>query len=468
MGISGLLGYTKSAQRKTHLRKFSGMTAGIDANVWLYRGAFSCAQKLALNEETDRYIVYCMKYVDLLIHYRIKPILVFDGAHLPIKEETNKARTAQKITNKALGLKLYKKGNKREAYELFQRCLNVTIEMINELIKVLQERGIDYIVSPYESDAQLTFMSNSGMIDFVITEDSDMIVYGAKQVFYKLDSDGYGTLYDSKLLYKCMDLPKKTPFEIVLTKVRRMCLLCGCDYVKSLPGIGMKRAEKIVKLNKHENLNEFLHCIPSILTKPKVDITAFYVNNVQESEFTFLHQIVFDVVNRIQIPLNPYNEKYDNVEFSGIIQDPNLAVKLAFANVNTKNELTNSFTIENHISKFKKYKSIWNPLYGKKENLKRKILGEVNDTNQNKSACNDSDNVKSTSELYFEKYKVQEGTPKKVKILNKQITNEFLKKTGFEKKLTSALKWNDASFETKTHHCHIQIVFEIIAHQNIP
>lgn len=39
-----------------------------------------------------RYVIYCMKYVNMLLALNIKPILVFDGRHLPAKSQTEKKR----------------------------------------------------------------------------------------------------------------------------------------------------------------------------------------------------------------------------------------------------------------------------------------------------------------------------------------------------------------------------------------
>lgn len=39
-----------------------------------------------------RHIMYCMKYVNMLLQNNIKPILVFDGRHLPAKAETEAKR----------------------------------------------------------------------------------------------------------------------------------------------------------------------------------------------------------------------------------------------------------------------------------------------------------------------------------------------------------------------------------------
>ena len=38
------------------------------------------------------------------------------------------------------------------------------------------------IVAPYESDAQMAFLVKRGYADFVLTEDSDLLAYGCKQV----------------------------------------------------------------------------------------------------------------------------------------------------------------------------------------------------------------------------------------------------------------------------------------------
>lgn len=41
---------------------------------------------------SHRYVTYCMKFVDMLLSFGVKPILVFDGCNLPSKQEVDKAR----------------------------------------------------------------------------------------------------------------------------------------------------------------------------------------------------------------------------------------------------------------------------------------------------------------------------------------------------------------------------------------
>jgi len=54
MGIHGLLPYVKKASRQSNIKEFKGCTVAIDSYCWLHRGAFACAEKLALGEKTDQ------------------------------------------------------------------------------------------------------------------------------------------------------------------------------------------------------------------------------------------------------------------------------------------------------------------------------------------------------------------------------------------------------------------------------
>jgi exonuclease-1 len=47
---------------------------------------------LVRGENTDGYVKYVMKLVDMLLYYNIKPILVFDGRNLPSKAQTEATR----------------------------------------------------------------------------------------------------------------------------------------------------------------------------------------------------------------------------------------------------------------------------------------------------------------------------------------------------------------------------------------
>jgi exonuclease-1 len=47
---------------------------------------------------------------------------------------------------------------------------------------------VPYVVAPYEADAQLAYLERVGLVDGIITEDSDLLVFGCRKVLFKLDS----------------------------------------------------------------------------------------------------------------------------------------------------------------------------------------------------------------------------------------------------------------------------------------
>jgi exonuclease 1 len=75
--------------------------------------------------------------------------------------------------------------------------------MIHLFIQELKRSKVDYVVSPYESDAQLAFLYKANIVDFVITEDSDLLPYGVEKVLFKMDPQGNGVEIDMTRIDKC-------------------------------------------------------------------------------------------------------------------------------------------------------------------------------------------------------------------------------------------------------------------------
>lgn len=63
-----------------------------------------------------------------------------------------------------------------------RRAVDVTHEMAVEVIRECRKRNVDCIVAPYEADAQLAYFSIKGIAQVVLTEDSDLMLFGCKTV----------------------------------------------------------------------------------------------------------------------------------------------------------------------------------------------------------------------------------------------------------------------------------------------
>ncbi|RKO86085.1 PIN domain-like protein, partial [Blyttiomyces helicus] len=184
MGIQGLIPYLKSIHREVHIRNYAGCTLAVDSYVWLHKGAFSCAYELCQGLDTDKYVNFCMRKVKLLQDNGIRPLMVFDGGPLPMKAGTERERRRRRRENRRKGLELLRKGEKAKATDYFQKSVDVTPRMAHKLIQALKQANVDFVVAPYEADAQLAYLERSGAVAGVITEDSDLLVFGCKKVGY--------------------------------------------------------------------------------------------------------------------------------------------------------------------------------------------------------------------------------------------------------------------------------------------
>ncbi|XP_021946238.1 exonuclease 1 isoform X2 [Folsomia candida] len=360
MGITGLLPLLKKASGSCNIRKFSGCTVAIDAYCWLHKGAFGCAAQLGKGEQTTAYISYCVKYINVLLSHNIRPIVVLDGQNLPSKAGTEKKRREKREENRKNAKEFLRKGMNKEAWECFTRCVDITPAMARAFIKVLRDMKIDYIVAPYEADAQLAYLAMKNIVDIVITEDSDLVLFGCPKIFFKMNITGDGVLFDQAKLPTCFGMK---PEEFCFEKFRWMCILSGCDYLPSLPGIGLGRAKKLMDAATSLDIHNILQLIPRIL-RIEVDVTDEYIQGFLQADKTFLYQLIFDTMNRCLTPLNPYpaDVNPDDLHFAGAYVDTEMALNMALGNV----DIHSFKTVDNFDPISRKaygHKSIWSPNY---------------------------------------------------------------------------------------------------------
>lgn len=333
MGIQGLLPFLKKIHDPINIAKFAGCTVAIDAYCWLHKGAFSCAEKLVLGEKTDQYVYYCMKYLEYMLKNNLKPIMVFDGCHLPSKKDVEKNRREKRDMYRKKAAQLLREGNRAEARECLQRCIDISPEMALRLMEVCRERGIDCIVAPYEADAQLAFLNKAGIAQVIVTEDSDLLLFGCDRVIFKMDHFGNGMMIEKSRLNEVLEIQSGFyTFE----KFRYMCILSGCDYLPSLSGIGLVKACKVFKLAGQTDLKVLLKKFPTTYLKMSLTVTDDYINGFIKANNTFLHQLVFDPLSRKLVPLNDYDDDIepDDLTYAGSYMPHEKAYKIALGNIN--------------------------------------------------------------------------------------------------------------------------------------
>ncbi|XP_042483838.1 exonuclease 1 isoform X2 [Macadamia integrifolia] len=321
MGIHGLLPLLKSIMVPLHIKDLKGLYVAVDTYSWLHKGALSCSKELCKGEPTTRHVDYCMHRVNLLRHYGVKPILVFDGGFLPMKgeQENKRARARKEALERATEHE--STGNSAAAYECYQKAVDISPSIAYKLIQVLKQEDIDYIVAPYEADAQMTFLALSKRVDAVITEDSDLIPFGCPRIIFKMDKFGQGV----EFRYSMLEQNKELNFSgFNKQMVLEMCILSGCDYLQSLPGMGLKKAHALIrKFKSYEKVIKHLRYNTA-------SVPPLYEDLVKKAILTFQHQRVYDprlqdMVHLSEIP----NNLGDDLHFLGPLMPQDMAKGIA-------------------------------------------------------------------------------------------------------------------------------------------
>ncbi|KAK9227573.1 hypothetical protein WN943_012626 [Citrus x changshan-huyou] len=285
MGIQGLLPLLKSIMIPIHIKELEGCCVAVDTYSWLHKGALSCSRELCKGLPTSRHIDYCMRRVNLLRHYGVKPILIFDGGLLPMKIEQENKRARSRKENLARAIECESEGNSSASYEFYQKAVDISPSIAHELIQVLKQQNVSYIVAPYEADAQMTFLAVSKQVEAVITEDSDLIPFGCSRIIFKMDKFGQGVEFQCSMLQKNKDLSFGGFTKQMLLE---MCILSGCDYLQSLPGMGLKRAHALI--SKFKSYDKVI----KHLKYSTVSVPPFYEESFRKAVLTFQHQRVYD------------------------------------------------------------------------------------------------------------------------------------------------------------------------------
>lgn len=259
----------------------------------------------------------------MLRYYKVTPVVVFDGGHLPSKAATEEERQRRRDAYLEQARTKLAEGDVKGAIELFQRAVHITPFMANELIQILKTEGVEFVVAPYEADAQLAYLSRldpeKGGIVAVISEDSDLMAYGCNVVIYKMDRSGDGEEVIMDKVFNCLTVPaRELSFKCFTQELfTGMCVLAGCDFLSSVPGIGIKRAHSLVL--KYKNIDRVLSVLQ--LDK-KRRIPEGYVNSFKEANAVFHHARVYDADMRCLSFLKPLPEGFSqaldgNLDFLG-------------------------------------------------------------------------------------------------------------------------------------------------------
>ena len=110
------------------------------------------------------------------------------------------------------------------------------VEQCRELLRLF---GIPCVVAPSEADCECAALERAGLVDAVLSDDSDVLLFGAQHVYRHAFAPGHHLEH-----YAMPAVTRATSFD--RTDLVALALLLGSDYTLGVHGIGLVRAVEVL------------------------------------------------------------------------------------------------------------------------------------------------------------------------------------------------------------------------------
>ena len=109
---------------------------------------------------------------------------------------------------------------------------------------------------PQEAEAQCAWMNSEGLVDAVITDDSDAFLFGALHVYRNVfESKKYVEAYAADRIEVELGLDRE--------RLAELALLLGSDYTEGVSGVGIVNALEVVTAFPGVEAGSFTIVFPS-------------------------------------------------------------------------------------------------------------------------------------------------------------------------------------------------------------
>tara|TARA_B100001027_G_scaffold212002_1_gene180851 strand:+ start:748 stop:1785 length:1038 start_codon:yes stop_codon:yes gene_type:complete len=264
-----------NSYKKVELSILSGKRIAIDTSIFMCRYKSSLGYKWMSGFYT---LIY--KLISNNIHF----IFVFDGKAPPEKDKEreermiNRAKVKNKISNiledwykfsedsnnheKSLSIhdfenykSLFEYLKKLKQNEMFtyneisikmmkmgKNLVPITKEDFNLLMDMFSQMNIQYMVAVdnQEAESLCVLLNKKDIVDSILTEDTDVIAYGCKEMFFNLDLKR-GHLDSIQMDSLLMEL------NLTYTQLKDFCIMCGNDYNKNIHLVGPCKSYELIQ-----------------------------------------------------------------------------------------------------------------------------------------------------------------------------------------------------------------------------
>jgi DNA excision repair protein ERCC-5 len=164
--------------------------------------------------------------------------------HARFASTLNNKPQAQNVADYEQELKQLRNQQKKDRRDADE----VTQTMILECQALLRLFGLPYVTAPMEAEAQCAELVRLGLVDGIVTDDSDCFLFGGTRI--------YKNMFNQAKFVECYltsDLEKE--FDLTREKLIAVAHLLGSDYTEGVPHVGPVTALEI--LSEFGNLEDF-------------------------------------------------------------------------------------------------------------------------------------------------------------------------------------------------------------------
>ena len=256
MGIRSLKNIIKKnapgALSEINLNQLRNKRVCIDSSILLYQLRYSC------QDDNFHIVGFINKTIEFL-RMGIIPIFVFDGKPPDAKKAVlDKRNVVRAKSEKRLKIlisepEFINSDSESEPSEItkeIQRIKKNTLYVDKthslEVIEMLKSIGIPFFESSGEAEESCAFLQKNGYADYILTEDTDSLTFGGSNILFR-----------SKTGLQLCQLPiVLEELNLTYRSFVDLCILCGCDYTRTIPNVGPVSALNIIKT--YGNINSFV------------------------------------------------------------------------------------------------------------------------------------------------------------------------------------------------------------------
>lgn len=323
MGIknltSFLLEHCPTAIKQTQLFELRGKKVAIDVSIFLYRFKY----------KGNKLIPKFFEQINRLRMNDIIPIYIFDGIPDSLKQDTINNRKNKLIDKKNKIDALKKELNETEDLSkvteiqykinnIDNKIIHVTKDDIYKVKYLFDLLNIKHIQAQGEADLLCSKLCTTNIVDFVISEDMDLLTSGTKLLVRDFN------IYNNKITLYNLDMILEQ-LNITYDKWVELCIMLGCDYLKRITGVGPKKSFRYIK--ESNNISD----IVNDLKLKNVNVDEKYLEDFEKSKqifMTYNMDYLENTENLVKID-KLYDNQIDNIK-QFMFKNTNLTEKQIF------------------------------------------------------------------------------------------------------------------------------------------